>query len=514
MIPRVVPYFSVLMAVSILSAAIAAYSWRFRKTSAARPFIGLALCTSVYAFGYAFELISGTLERMLFWNRIQYIGISFIPAFWILLAAKYSGKDGWLTKPVTWALFLFSALTLAFDVTNSLHHIFYTKVSVDASGSFPVIVLEKGPWYWVQIAYMNASVVVGNILLVRTFLRSSAPYRKQTAVMTAGSVFPWLGFIVYIFGLTPHHIDASPFALAVTGPVFAWGLYRYRIFDIVPVAKESVFASMRDGALVLDTQDRVADFNPAAAAIFPALGRSSIGRPLKEVLPQSPDLIQLLKARNKGEIEFRTEQGGKPMSFRARRSPVFNRHGRPRGNVLLISDVSQYVWLTEQLKALTKIDDLTGAFNRRHFMELGRKEVDRAKRYNTSLSLIIIDLDHFKSVNDVWGHEAGDQVLKIVCESIQAALRTSDSFGRHGGEEFAVLLPETPRVQTLQVAERLRKTIGENPILLKDGKRVTITASLGLADLESTQADDFNDLIREAYRAMYDAKAAGRNCVR
>jgi diguanylate cyclase (GGDEF)-like protein len=514
MIPAVVPYFSVLLAVSVLSAALGAYSWRFRRTSAARPFIGLALCTSIYAFGYAFELISGTLDRLLFWNKIQYIGISFIPAFWILLAAKYSGKDGWLTKPVTWALFLFSALTLAFDVTNSLHHLFYVKVSIDATGRFPLIVLEKGPWYWVHIAYMNASVIIGNILLVRTFLRSSAPYRKQTAVMTAGSVFPWLGFIVYIVGVTPHHIDASPFALAITGPVFAWGLYRYRIFDIVPVAKESVFASMRDGALVLDTQDRVVDFNPAAASIFPALGRSSIGRPLKEALPQSEDLMQLLRPTGKGEIEFRSEKGEKPMYFRARRSPVFNRHGRPRGSVLLISDVSQHVWLTEQLMALTKIDDLTGAFNRRHFMELGRKEVDRAKRYNTPLSLIIIDLDHFKNVNDIWGHEAGDQVLKIVCEHIQAALRKPDSFGRHGGEEFAVLLPETAMAQALQVAERLRTTIGENPIPLKDGKRVTITASLGVADLESIPANDFNDLIREADRAMYKAKAAGRNCVR
>jgi diguanylate cyclase (GGDEF)-like protein len=515
MIPPAVPYFAVLMAAFLLSAGLAAYSWRFRRTSAAKPFIGLAVCTSVYAFGYAFELASGTLARMLFWNKIQYVGISFIPVFWILLAAKYSGQDRWLTKPVIVSLFAVSGLTLAMDVTNAFHHLFYTRVGLDESAAFPVIVLMKGPWYWVQIAYMNLSIVIGNILLIRTFLRSSEPYRKQAAVMMAGSIFPWLGFIVYIFGLTPHRIDASPFALAITGPIFAWGLYRYRIFDIVPVAKESVFASMRDGALVLDTLDRIVDFNPAAAAILPGLGPSAIGRRLKDVVPGTPELDKLLKRPKGGsEIDFQIEKDSATLSFRARLSPVFSRQGRPRGSVILISDVSQQVWFTKQLRDLATLDDLTGIVNRRHFMEEGHKEVDRAKRYNKPLSLIIIDIDHFKNVNDAWGHETGDEVLKAICEYFQTALRKSDTFGRHGGEEFAILLPETPRDQAMVVAERLRTTVGDQPIRLKDGKKIAVTASIGVADMAGLVGDTFNDLMREADRAMYRAKAAGRNCVR
>ena len=511
----VLPYFIYLIAAFVVTAALAVYSLRFRRTSAAGPFIGLAVCTSLYALGYAFELASSTLGSMLFWNKVQYIGIPFIPAFWVLLAAKYSGKDGWLTKPVVWGLFLLSATTMAMDMTNSLHHLYYEKVSIDASGPFPVIVLVKGIWYWIHVGYMNAAIIIGNILLIRTFVRSSTPYKKQAAVMTVGSILPWLGFFVYIAGLTPRRIDATPFTLAATGLIFAWGLYRYRIFDVVPVAKESVFASMRDGALVLDTQNRIVDFNRAAASILPGLGPSCIGRALKDVLPRSPELSRLLlHPVGKGEIDFVIEADGKKRSFRARLSPVFNHHSRPRGNVLLISDVSEHVWLNEQLKALATLDDLTGIYNRRHFIDLGRKEVDRAKRYAKPLSLIFIDIDHFKNVNDIWGHETGDEVLKAVCESIKTILRTTDSFGRHGGEEFAVLLPETPWVQACQVADRLRTAIGEHPLRLKDGKKVAITLSLGVADLAGAGGETFNDLMRAADKAMYKAKADGRNCVR
>jgi diguanylate cyclase (GGDEF)-like protein len=451
---------------------------------------------------------------MLVWNKVQYLGISYIPAFWLLVAVRFSGRQGSISKPVFAVLFALSTLTLLFDVTNELHHFFYRSVSIDTAGPFPMIVLEKGPWYWIHIVYMNFALIAGIFLLVGTFMRSPRVYRKQAALMMIGSGLPWLFFIVYLAGLTPRGLDATPFAMAIAGPVFFWGMFRYRVFDLSPVAKESVFASMQDGAIVLDNLDRIVDFNPAAGRILQELDRDSVGCPMAEVLSSRPELLEILGSKVLEEAEFRAGGGDDARHYRARLSTVRNRWKKPMGKVLIFSDMTERVLMTERLRTLAATDDLTGAANRRHFLEWGRREISRAKRYGRPLSLVILDLDHFKSINDSRGHEAGDEVLRRVCRIIMDALRDTDVFGRHGGEEFVVLLPETPPGQAAEAAERLREKIAEIPIRAPEGGDVRITASFGVAGADRITTEDLDGLIRDADRAMYEAKAAGRNCVR
>ncbi len=125
--------------------------------------------------------------------------------------------------------------------------------------------------------------------------------------------------------------------------------------------------------------------------------------------------------------------------------------------------------------------------------------------------MIIIDLDDFKKVNDTWGHEAGDRVLKAVCRAIRTVLRETDYFGRNGGEEFAILLHKTSPEAACLVAERLRLAIAGVSVPLEGGAVATITASLGVFGLERIRKETLDDLIRAADRAMYKAKEAGRN---
>jgi diguanylate cyclase (GGDEF)-like protein len=508
------PYVTVLLAGAVLSVADAVYAFRFRRNPVAMAFIGLSACSALYALGYGLELASGTLDGMLLWNKVQYLGISYIPVFWLLFAVRFSGSQGVISKPVLAGLFALSSLTLIFDLTNGLHHFYYRKVSIDAAGPFPMIVLEKGPWYWVNVVYLNLALVAGSYLLAGMFMRSPRSYRKQATLMMIGSALPWLFFLLYQAGLTPRGLDATPFALAIAGPIFFWGMFRYRVFDVLPVAKESVFASMLDGAVVLDGQDRIVDFNPAARRIFGELDRSSAGRPMAEVLAGRPEILGLLgpKAREEADLCAGTGEGAR--HYRVRLSAVLNRWKTPMGKVLIVSDVTERVLMMERLRTLAATDDLTGAANRRHFQEQGRKELSRAKRYGRPLSLIIIDLDRFKGVNDTRGHEAGDEVLKSVCRTIMAALRDTDDFGRQGGDEFAILLPETSPAQALEVAERLRATVTGTPIRLPDGGEVRVTASFGVSGTDRITTEDLDGLIRDADRAMYEAKDAGRDRVR
>jgi len=166
----------------------------------------------------------------------------------------------------------------------------------------------------------------------------------------------------------------------------------------------------------------------------------------------------------------------------------------------------------ERLKQLSDTDPLTLIYNRRYMMNMLEKEAQRAERKGTHLSLIMIDIDHFKHVNDKYGHQNGDQVLVSLAQLSQEGLRSYDFIARYGGEEFVLTLPETAHEDALMIAERLRTRIHSHSY---SGalKGLITTASMGVATYPTDFITSLPDLIREADDAMYRAKAAGRNRV-
>lgn len=166
-----------------------------------------------------------------------------------------------------------------------------------------------------------------------------------------------------------------------------------------------------------------------------------------------------------------------------------------------------------ELRMIAQVDHLTGALTRRGFVEQAEREIARSRRYDRPGALVMLDLDHFKSVNDTHGHAVGDQVLQQVARIASVTLRPSDVFGRLGGEEFALLLPETSGDEAVVVAERLRGAIADHPIPLADGQVLPVSASFGVAGLTPDIAS-FAAWLERADAMLYAAKAGGRNCVR
>ncbi len=164
-----------------------------------------------------------------------------------------------------------------------------------------------------------------------------------------------------------------------------------------------------------------------------------------------------------------------------------------------------------EVQRLATTDGLTGIYNRRHFFILAEHEVQRARRARHSMGVIMVDVDHFKRVNDSHGHAAGDQVLRSVAERCQQNIRAVDILGRYGGEEFAILLPEADMAIALAVAERLRQCVASAPVSV-DGHAISVTLSLGVAVL-TDEGDDLEAVLYRADAALYAAKQAGRNRV-
>lgn len=168
----------------------------------------------------------------------------------------------------------------------------------------------------------------------------------------------------------------------------------------------------------------------------------------------------------------------------------------------------------EELRALATTDALTGIGNRGHLMNAGAQEYARARRYGQELAVLMLDIDRFKSINDRWGHPTGDQVIRVVAQSLRALARGQDLGGRLGGEEFALLLPATSLAGARVIAERLRQSVqDEDSVRTKAGDAVRFTVSIGVAALTAQDAD-FDSLLQRADRALYLAKDSGRNRVK
>lgn len=182
-------------------------------------------------------------------------------------------------------------------------------------------------------------------------------------------------------------------------------------------------------------------------------------------------------------------------------------------DIAILSNFANIVCDELELRLIAQVDHLTGALTRRGFMEQAEREIARAARYGRHSALVMLDVDYFKSVNDTHGHVVGDQVLQQIARIAEVTLRPSDVFGRLGGEEFALLLPETNSTEARKVAERLRQAIADYAMPLPGGKTTHVTASFGIAAWSANLASP-TAWIEQADAMLYVAKSSGRNCTK
>ncbi len=224
----------------------------------------------------------------------------------------------------------------------------------------------------------------------------------------------------------------------------------------------------------------------------------------------SPMVVGPPHIRSYAGIPLRTPEGYNvgslcAMDTRARRfSPA---------DIAILSNFANIVCDELELRLIAQVDHLTGALTRRGFVEQAEREMARSRRYERPSTLVMLDVDHFKMVNDTFGHTTGDQVLHQLAKLAEATLRPIDVFGRLGGEEFGILLPETGADEALIVAERLRESIAGYAMQLSNGATLTVTASFGVAVLAPNMTS-VATWIEQADAALYAAKAGGRNCTR
>jgi diguanylate cyclase (GGDEF)-like protein len=491
---------------SAISAGMAFYAWQRRVTPGSQPFALFMLAIAVYGLGYAMELSSPDLESALFWSRVQYAGILTFPTMYLVFIIQYIGRGSWLTSRNLSLLFVLPVTFFIIKLFDGSLHLIYFSAQAQIINSTLYLDFVRGPLYLPIAVFQLLMVTIGNILLIQKWRFSSQLYRSQTGILLLAAVIPYLTYLVYLLGipLSPQlsGIDINPLAYATWAGLAALAIYRYRLLDLAPVARDALIEMLGDGVIVLDSQTRVVDANPAALKIL-NWQFTPIGEFAETVMKNWLDtgFLKSIKTPTKKEIAQPTGEAAK--YYEASVSLLTEDHRQEIGYLIILHDISERKKVETRLQELSLQDDLTGLNNRRGFNVLARQLIEMANRAELNAVLFYIDLDGLKSINDQMGHAAGDQALKDVADTLKSSFRTADVVARLGGDEFVVLALESQENSAAMMLTRLETNIDKNTQLKRSYK---LSVSAGQSHYQWKQPKPIEDLIREADKAMYVVK--------
>lgn len=282
----------------------------------------------------------------------------------------------------------------------------------------------------------------------------------------------------------------------------------------------TIFESLSDPVFIVDPDGYIGNMNLSASRIFNihSVSGSTYYTDNADKLIFSQQFPWLAVSyedfvRDKEQTRQREESYGvNDQYFHVSFSRSLDISGKFSGTIIIISNITERKILEKELETLATTDSLTGAKNRRAFLQFFKQELDRGRRYHHKSALLMVDIDHFKVINDKYGHDTGDKVLKLLVAEVNGILRGTDAFGRWGGEEFIVLLPESNIHQATKVAERIRIILSNAEISTDSGSHVGFTVSIGMTIIENEDVL-LDALIKRADKALYLAKNEGRNRV-
>ncbi len=335
------PFALPLLMAAMISAGLALYSWKHRPAVGTTPFTLLMLALAEWSLSYALRLGSMDLPTKLFWAKVRYLGIVTVPTAWLAFTFQYTGREKWLTPRNVAMLVIEPLVTLLLVWTNDTHHLIWSDIRLDISGSLLVWNATHSVAYWIHTVYSYSLLLLSMFLLAQALIRSPRPYRGQAAVLLIGVLVPLVGEVLSTYDLIPFPLNLTPFTFTVAGLMVSWGIFRFRLFDIVPVARYAVVDSMSDGVLALDMQDRVVDINPAAQNIIGRPASEVVGQPIAQILPDRLALIERYRDVAEAYTEITLGEGKAPRNYDLHISPLHDQRGRLRGRLIVLRDTTE-----------------------------------------------------------------------------------------------------------------------------------------------------------------------------
>ena len=527
-----VPLTAVFVLAVLVSLAVAWLSWQRRDENSAATclalvMVGIAVWSS--ADGVLLADVGATVRRLA--KDVVFVGVgTAVIGLWSLPRAL--ADPAWRPSRRLCALLLVEPLTI---VTLTVLPATWPWVygGTDLSAPAGHVALVVGPLFLAHAAYSYLMILSALGLLAWRLRGGSTLARRQTGVLLLSALPPVIGNLT-LTGLMSDRgaVDLTPLFFVLTGVIAGFAVLRMGLLQLLPVARSQAVETMTDAVVVWDPTGRLLDLNPAARALVSRLRPDAPGRLLGATLPEvvGPDVVRALNA----EEDDRT--AGRPVELLpgfwcdVRSRPVTDGRGRLLGRVSVVRDVTEErarhhavevlnARLVAELAVVERLqaelseeavrDHLTGLHNRRHLDRALTAALARVSA-DEPLAVAVLDIDHFKAVNDRHGHAAGDQVLRGIADALRTATRPGDVVARLGGEEFVLLLPGAGLEAALARAEQVRIACAAVRHRTGGGP-VAVTVSVGVA--LASAGTDAVALLAAADAALYEAKRAGRNRV-
>jgi diguanylate cyclase (GGDEF)-like protein len=467
----------------------------------------------IYTLGYTCELAGDVMSQKLFFNHFQYIGLVLIAPVWYLISIQYRNRESkW--KNFKYLVFIIPAIALIGNFTYDINGYYYKSYfySLDNIGC-TVIVFEKGFLYYINNIFSAVLEILAAVNYYNVFRKTAGTVKKQSVFLISLSV---IGFFISFNCITSRYtsnIDVGAIFIGLSGVILLITLFKYELLDLLPLAYFKVFESSDSPIIVLSDAQRIVKCNASAMTVF----GDNIKKysKLQDIFGDEPEFLNSL-VENKNYITKRTVNG-KQMFFGSKLIKLDvqnNEKVDEYGYLLMFTDETEHINEMQTLETAASVDTLTGVFNRRYFYMNAEKIIEKAKSEGNPFSMIMLDIDKFKSINDNYGHLAGDYVLKTLCDIIRKILNPNDLIARYGGEEFILLLPGSDYMSAIDIAEKICMDIRNNPFEYGE-ENIKVTVSEGVYSPELPVPDDMDleDFIDSADNALYNAKKKGRNSV-
>jgi len=512
-------------AIAVLS--IAVIIWR-RSAPGSLALRGMLLGMFIWGVSYALTWALVPLEQKILWLKIMYLGVVMVPAFFFVFTLQITHREHWITFSNILLLAIQPALMVA-TVWLAPQRVF-ASIEPAVNNGYQIMQVMRGEWFWINTGYSYIVLILSFILLIASYRTANSFFKRQYMLIMLGSIIPFV-FSAYTQtkGIAFNSLDLAPISFGISGIIYVYAIFRHQFMDLVPVARGHLIENMSDGVLVLDVQGRIVDINPAMENFLEAPPVSFIGKNVSEALniwnESTEHLMTGLETRTELRLPNKTSR-----YLDLRVTPLFDNDHDLSGRLIIFRDVtdrkevendlrhamdrlqSQLIeigLLQSQLREQAIRDALTNLFNRRYLDETLERELARATREGYPLCIVMMDIDHFKDVNDTYGHEAGDTVLKKLANMVTEQSRQGDFVCRYGGEEFVLVMPNISIDVAKGRAKSLLRSISS--LFVPFGRfNLNITVSMGVSWFPE-HGETKDDLLRTADKALYAAKNKGRN---
>jgi signal transduction histidine kinase len=305
---RFIPFLIPLGISAVISAALSAFGLLRRSTRGAKELAVCGFLGTLWIVGNGLEMAATTLSGKLLWSSVQYFAYAFSPLSWLALVFRFSGKDKLLTARVVIPLAVIPLLTSILVWFDPWIGLVRHSFSLDTSGEFPVLAKNYGLWFYIHYAYSYAINLTSILILMGTLRKKGSLYRKQSVSITVGLGIIFAANLGYVLGFSPvRRHDITPVVFGVSALILWWGIFRFRIFKLQPIARSTVFESMMNGILVLDEDWNLIDSNDSARRMLELEEPFLIGKDIRATRPFLAEVLTEAIAGGRGSAPFLKE---------------------------------------------------------------------------------------------------------------------------------------------------------------------------------------------------------------